>query len=49
MFSLIYSEAADESVLNSKEGTAETTKSPSLQKPLSPLQRSPEGIRSQSR
>ncbi|KAK2546075.1 C4orf17 [Columba livia] len=48
IFRLIYSEPNDEGMLNSKEGTAETMRSPSLQKPLSPLQRSPEGIRSQS-
>ncbi|KAK2519932.1 C4orf17 [Columba guinea] len=48
IFRLIYSEPTDEGMLNSKEGTAETMRSPSLQKPLSPLQRSPEGIRSQS-
>ncbi|XP_071664470.1 uncharacterized protein C4orf17 homolog [Patagioenas fasciata] len=49
IFRLIYSEPTDKGMLNSKEGTAETVRSPSLQKPFSPLRRSPEGIRSQSR
>lgn len=49
MFSLIYSELTDKSVLNSKEGTAENMNNPSLLQPLPPLQRRPEREMNQSR